>query len=68
MRINARVKSFRSRVEVELFDRKHWTTYVERATSQFDYLEVFHIRQSRQSSLGMRTLVEFELDYATTAG
>lgn len=64
---NALMESFWSRVQVELFDRKRWTTRVELATALFEYLEVFHNRQRRHSSLGMMTPVEFELRHGTTA-
>jgi putative transposase len=57
---NAVMESFWSRVQVELLDRKRWRTRVELATAIFDYLEIFHNRQRRHSSLGMLTPVEFE--------
>ena len=58
---NAMMESFWSRVQVELFNRKRWNTRVELATALFEYLEIFHNRQRRHSSLGMMTPVEFEL-------
>jgi len=57
---NAVMESFWSRVQVELLDRKRWRTRVELANAIFDYLEIFHNRQRRHSSLGMITPVEFE--------
>jgi transposase InsO family protein len=57
---NAVMESFWSRVQVELLDRKRWRTRVELANAIFDYLEIFHNRQRRHSSLGMLTPVEFE--------
>jgi len=57
---NAVMESFWSRVQVELLDRKRWRTRVELASAIFDYLEIFHNRQRRHSSLGMLTPVEFE--------
>jgi putative transposase len=56
----ANMESFWSRVQVELLDRKRWRTRVELANAIFDYLEIFHNRQRRHSSLGMLTPVEFE--------
>ena len=44
----------------ELLDRKRWNTRVELAAALFEYLEIFHNRQRRHSSLGMLTSVEFE--------
>ncbi len=57
---NAMMESFWSRMQVELLDRKRWSTRVELASASFEYLEIFHNRQRRHSSLSMLTPVEFE--------
>jgi putative transposase len=57
---NAVIESFWSRMQVELLDRKRWNTRVELASAIFEYLEIFHNRQRRHSSLGMLTPIEFE--------
>ena len=57
---NALMEAFWSRMQVELLDRKRWNTRVELANAIFEYLEVFHNRQRRHSSLAMLTPVEFE--------
>ncbi len=57
---NAMIESFWSRMQVELLDRKRWKTRVELSNAIFEYLEIFHNRQRRHSSLGMLTPVEFE--------
>ena len=57
---NAVIESFWSRMQVELLDRKRWITRLELANAIFEYLEVFHNRQRRHSSLSMLTPVEFE--------
>ena len=57
---NALMESFWSRVQVELLDRQVWSTRLELATALFEYLEIFHNRQRRHSSLGMLTPFEFE--------
>ena len=57
---NALMESFWSRVQVELLDRQVWSTRLELATALFEYLEIFHNRQRRHSSLGMLTPIEFE--------
>jgi putative transposase len=57
---NALMESFWSRVQVELLDRQVWSTRLELATALFEYLELFHNRQRRHSSLGMLTPMEFE--------
>ena len=54
------MESFWSRMQVELLDRKRWNTRVELATAIFEYIEIFHNRQRRHSSLGMLTPIEFE--------
>jgi putative transposase len=57
---NAMIESFWSRMQVELLDRHPWNTRVELASAIFEYLEIFHNRQRRHSSLKMLTPVEFE--------
>ena len=57
---NALMEAFWSRVQIELLDRQVWNTRVELAGALFEYLEIFHNRQRRHSSLGMLTPVEFE--------
>ena len=57
---NAMIESFWSRMQVELLDRKRWRTRIELANAIFEYLEIWHNRQRRHSSLGMLTPVEFE--------
>jgi len=57
---NAVIESFWSRMQVELLNTRRWKTRVELATAIFEYLEIWHNRQRRHSSLGMLTPVEFE--------
>jgi len=57
---NAMIEAFWSRMQVELLDRRRWRTRVELANAIFEYLEIFHNRQRRHSSLGMLTPIEFE--------
>src|SRR3546814_19164217 len=49
---NSMIESFWSRMQVELFDRKKWNTRLELANEIFQYLEIWHNRQRRQSQLG----------------
>jgi len=58
---NAMIESFWSRMQVELLHTRRWKTRVELATAIFDYLEIWHNRQRRHSSLGMMTPIEFEV-------
>ncbi len=62
---NAMIESFWSRMQVELLDRKRWKTRVELSNAIFEYLEIFHNRQRRHSSLGMVSPVEYELRHAS---
>jgi putative transposase len=57
---NAMIESFWSRMQVELLDRRRWRTRIELANAIFEYLEVFHNRQRRHSSLGMLSPIQFE--------
>jgi putative transposase len=57
---NAMIEAFWSRMQVELLDRHRWRTRVELANAIFEYVEIFHNRQRRHSSLGMLTPIEFE--------
>ena len=61
------VESFWARMQVELLNRRRWRTRLELSNAIFEYLEIFHNRQRRHSSLGMLTPVEYELRHATTA-
>jgi putative transposase len=53
-------------MQVELLDRKRWSTRVELANAIFEYLEIFHNRQRRHSSLSMLTPIEFETRHQPT--
>ncbi|MFD0479955.1 IS3 family transposase [Nonomuraea thailandensis] len=57
---NAMMESFWSRMQVELLDRRRWNTRIELANAIFEYLEIWHNRQRRHSSLGMLTPIQFE--------
>ncbi len=64
---NAMIEAFWSRMQVELLDTRRWKTRVELANAIFEYLEIFHNRRRRHSSLGMRTPIEYELLNTTPA-
>ena len=57
---NAIIESFLSRRHTELLNRKQWNARVELASAMFEYVEVFHNRQRRHSSIGMLTPIEYE--------
>ncbi|MEO2004829.1 MAG: integrase core domain-containing protein [Candidatus Poribacteria bacterium] len=58
---NAMIESSWSPMQVELLNRTRWKTRVEVSNAIFEYLEIFHNRRSRHSSLGMISGVEYEL-------
>jgi len=60
---NSVMESFWARMQIELLDRHRWRTRVELANAIFDYLEIFHNRQRRHTSLGMLTPIEYENTY-----
>lgn len=60
---NAMMEAFWGRMQTELLNRKHWRTRLELANSIFEYLEIFHNRKRRHSSLGMLTPNEYETLY-----
>ena len=47
-------------MQTELLDRKKWRTRLELANAIFEYLEAFHNRKRRHSSLEMLTPTEYE--------
>ena len=63
---NAMIEAFWSRMQVELLDTRRWKTRVELANAIFEYIEIFHNRRRRHSSLGMLTPIEFELNNINT--
>ena len=64
---NAMMESFWSSMQIELLNRKKWKTPVELPNAILEYIEIFHNRQRRHSSIGYRTPMEYELrSQATT--
>jgi len=47
-------------MQVELLNRRRWNTRIELANAIFEYLEIFHNRKRRHSSLEMLTPTEYE--------
>jgi putative transposase len=64
---NAVIESFWARLQTELLNRTKWKTRVELSTALFEYLEIFHNRSRRHSSLGMLTPIEYEKVNSETA-
>ncbi len=63
---NAMIEAFWSRMQVELLNTRRWKTRVELANAIFEYIEIFHNRRRRHSSLGMLTPIEYELNKINT--
>ena len=63
---NAMIESFWGRMQTELLNRQRWRTRIELANAIFEYIEIFHNRRRRHSSLGMLTPIEFELNNINT--
>jgi putative transposase len=57
---NAVIESFWAQMQVELLNRQRWRTRVELANAMFEYLEIFHNRHRRHSTLGTLTPTEHE--------
>ncbi|MFS0792876.1 integrase core domain-containing protein [Microbacterium sp. 1P10AE] len=49
---NAVVESFWARMQVELLNRRRWSTRVELANAIFQYIEGFHNRRRQHGSRG----------------
>jgi putative transposase len=52
-------------MQTDLLNRKRWKTLIELANAIFEYLDIFHNRQRRNSALGMHTPIRFELLHQT---
>lgn len=64
---NAMMESFWSSMQIELLNRKKWNTRVELANAIFEYIEIFHNRRRRHSSLGYRTQLNTRHSERTTS-
>ena len=60
---NAMMEAFWGRIQVELLNRRRWTTRIELASAIHDYIERFHNTRRRHSALGMRTPAEVEAEW-----
>jgi hypothetical protein len=61
------MESFWSSMQIELLDRQTWNTRVELANAIFEYIEIWHNRARRHSSIGHLTPIDFELQSETHA-
>jgi transposase InsO family protein len=65
---NAVVESFNATIKTELIHRTKWATREEARAAIYSYIEIWYNTQRLHSSLGYRSLREFEaLDLRTSA-
>lgn len=57
---NALMESFFGSMQIELLDRRAWTTRAELANAIFEWIEAFYNPRRRHSALGYRSPIEFE--------
>ena len=53
-------ESFFATLKKELINRRSWPSKAELRTEVFDYIEVFYNRERRHSTLGQRSLADYE--------
>ncbi len=63
---NALMESFWGSMQIEVLDRRSWTTRAELANAMFDWIEAFYNPSRRHSALGYLSPAEFEQLHATT--
>jgi putative transposase len=64
---NAVAESFFSTIKAELIHERRWSSRLELRSAVFKYIEVFYNRRRLHSTLGYRTPMETESDYAALA-
>jgi hypothetical protein len=64
---NAMAESFFATLECELLDRRSFKTQVEARMAIFEFIEGFYNPRRRHSSIGYRSPIVFERQYAATA-
>ncbi len=57
---NAVIESFWGSMQIELLNRKRWTTRLELSMAMVDWIEAFYNRRRRHSSIGNVSPIEFE--------
>ena len=64
---NALMESFWGSMQIELLDRRAWSTRRELATARFEWIEGFYNRRRRHSALGYLSPDEFETLHKSAA-
>ena len=62
---NALMESFWGSMQLELLDRRSWSTRSELATAMFEWIEAFYNRARRHSALGYLSPADYEQLHAT---
>lgn len=57
---NAMIESFFGSMQIELLDRRTWTTRAELATAIFEYIEAFYNPVRRHSALDYRSPIDYD--------
>ncbi|MGA9493974.1 MAG: IS3 family transposase [Mycobacterium sp.] len=63
---NAMIESFFGSMQIELLDRRSWSTRAELATAIFEYIEAFYNPVRRHSALDYRSPIDYERLHTTT--
>ncbi len=64
---NAMAESFFGSMQIELLDRRRWTTRDELATALFDWIEAFYNPTRRHSALGYLSPIAYERAHTPAA-
>jgi putative transposase len=62
---NALMESFWGSMQLELLDRRAWSTRTELATAMFEWIETFYNHSRRHSALGYLSPIDYETLHAT---
>lgn len=57
---NSLMESFFGSMQIELLDRRTWTTRAELANAIFEWIEAWYNPRRRHSSLGYRSPIDYE--------
>jgi putative transposase len=57
---NSMAESFFGTLQLELLDRRHWSTRAELASAIFEYIEAFYNPTRRHTSIGSLSPIDFE--------
>ena len=64
---NALVESFFGSMQIELLDRRRWSTRAELASAIFEWIEAFYNPTRRHSALDYLSPIDYERHHTTAA-